>query len=130
MDGGWRVVTSREYRDWRSTRLTDEEREAVQATVKHLEERGPALGRPLSDHIKRSRYWNMKELIPPLGNIRILYIFDPERRAVLLLGGDKTNNWDRWYKEDVPLADAIYARHLGGMAAATASKPTNTRKKR
>jgi len=30
---------------------------------------------------------------------------------MLLIGGDKTGN-DRWYEKYVPLADAIYDRHL------------------
>jgi hypothetical protein len=40
-----------------------------------------------------------------------LYAFDPRRMAMLLIGGDKTGN-NRWYEEYVPLADAIYDRHL------------------
>jgi hypothetical protein len=36
---------------------------------------------------------------------RILYVFDPRRVAILLLGGDKTGD-DRWYEKNVPLADA------------------------
>ena len=43
---------------------------------------------------------------------RVLYAFDPRRTAMLLIGGDKTGN-NRWYDEYVPLADAIYDRHLG-----------------
>ncbi len=31
--------------------------------------------------------------------------------AILLLGGDKTGN-DRWYEENVPVADALYDQHL------------------
>jgi hypothetical protein len=31
--------------------------------------------------------------------------------AMLLIGGDKTGN-NRWYEEYVPIADAIYDRHL------------------
>ena len=42
---------------------------------------------------------------------RALYAFDPRRAAILLIGGDKTGN-DRWYVDFVPLADAIYDRHL------------------
>lgn len=42
----------------------------------------------------------------------MLFIFDPRRRAVLLLGGDKSGNWDAWYCEAIPLADEIYTRHL------------------
>lgn len=41
----------------------------------------------------------------------MLYAFDPRRAAMLLIGGDKTGN-NRWYQELVPLADAIYDRHL------------------
>jgi hypothetical protein len=42
---------------------------------------------------------------------RVLFIFDPQRNAVLLIGGDKTGS-DRWYEEYVPKADAIYRRYL------------------
>jgi hypothetical protein len=37
---------------------------------------------------------------------RVLYIFDPRRVALLLLGGDKTGD-DRWYEKSVPLADRL-----------------------
>jgi hypothetical protein len=42
---------------------------------------------------------------------RILYVFDPRRVALLLIGGDKRGN-DRWYEENVPVADRIYDAHL------------------
>ena len=42
---------------------------------------------------------------------RILYVFDPRRNALLLLGGDKTGN-DRWYEENVPRAEQIYEQYL------------------
>ena len=42
---------------------------------------------------------------------RVLYAFDPRRAAILLLGGCKAGN-DRWYEENVPLADKIYDEHL------------------
>ncbi len=41
---------------------------------------------------------------------RVLYAFDP-RRAILLIGGDKTGH-DRWYEQFVPLADRLYDQHL------------------
>jgi len=44
--------------------------------------------------------------------IRVLYAFDPQRTAILLLGGDKTGN-NRWYKENVPIADRLYDEYLG-----------------
>ena len=42
---------------------------------------------------------------------RVLYAFDPRRAGILLLGGDKTGN-DRWYEEQVPVADRLYDEHL------------------
>ncbi len=55
----------------------------------------------------------MKELrCQHLGHpYRVLFIFDPKRNAVLLIGGDKTGN-SRWYDENLPKADAIYAEYL------------------
>jgi len=42
---------------------------------------------------------------------RVLYIFDPRRMALLLLGGDKGGD-DRWYTRAVPMADQIYDEFL------------------
>ena len=42
---------------------------------------------------------------------RVLYAFDPNRAALLLIGGDKTGN-DRWYEIFVPIADRLYDEHL------------------
>jgi len=72
--------------------------------------RGPAVGRPLVDALEGSRHANMKEL--RVGDLRALFAFDPTRRAVLLLGGDKTRRWREWYSQAVPLADRLYDEHL------------------
>ena len=37
---------------------------------------------------------------------RVIYIFDPRRVTLLLLGGDKAGD-DRWYEKNVPVADHI-----------------------
>ena len=42
---------------------------------------------------------------------RVLNVFDPRRCAILLLGGDKTGA-DRWYDQNVPIADRLYDEHL------------------
>ncbi|WP_436846963.1 type II toxin-antitoxin system RelE/ParE family toxin [Streptomyces atratus] len=44
--------------------------------------------------------------------IRILFAFDPVRRAVLLVAGDKAGNWQRWYDADIPLAEKRYQVQL------------------
>jgi hypothetical protein len=42
---------------------------------------------------------------------RIIFIFDPQRNAVLLLGGNKTGD-NRWYKKNIPLAEKRYFEYL------------------
>ena len=41
----------------------------------------------------------------------MLYAFDPQRTAILLLGGDKPGD-NRWYEINVPIADWLFDRHL------------------
>lgn len=37
---------------------------------------------------------------------------DPQRQAVLLVGGDKSGQWKQWYAKNVPLADTRYTQWL------------------
>jgi hypothetical protein len=64
---------------------------------------------------------------------RILFAFDPVRRAILLVGGDKTGD-DRWYKKNIPLADARFDKHLEQVKEADSKakkeKPDSIREKR
>lgn len=46
--------------------------------------------------------------------MRVFYAFDPLRRAVLLLGGDKTGD-DRFYETFVPRAEQIWAEYLANL---------------
>jgi hypothetical protein len=57
----------------------------------------------------------MKELRSSGGYVRILFAFDPERKAILLIGGDKAGRWKRWYSENMPGADDLYDEHLENM---------------
>lgn len=79
-----------------------------------LADRGTELGRPYADRIHGSKYHNLKELRTrgPARNIRILFIFDPRRQAVLLLGGDKTGKWEAWYRRAIPEAERQYEKYL------------------
>lgn len=91
------------------------QRIAVAARVDALKDEGPTLGRPIVGTIETSRHHNMKELrCSKDGALRALFIFDPLRQAVLLLGGNKSegSKWNRWYAEAVPRADAIYDEYL------------------
>ena len=55
----------------------------------------------------------MRELcIQHKGNpYRVLYAFDPRRKAILLVGGCKTGD-EAWYDTFVPIADRLYDDHL------------------
>ncbi|MFK4296645.1 hypothetical protein ABH924_001790 [Arthrobacter sp. GAS37] len=89
--------------------------EQVIAALELLAERGPQLGRPLVDTVIRSRHRNMKELRPGSSGrseLRILFAFDPERHAILLVAGDKAGNWSKWYKTNIPIADDLFDDHL------------------
>ena len=54
----------------------------------------------------------MKELLIPASSqeLRVLFWFDPRRVAILLLGGDKSQDamWNAWSRVAVPEADRLY----------------------
>jgi hypothetical protein len=105
----WPVEVTDEFESW-YLGLAETDREAVNAAVDTLEERGPGLGRPLVGEIVGSRNGQLKEL--RIGSIRILFRFDPRRLAILLIGGDKRGNWRAWYRIAISVADDLYDAYL------------------
>lgn len=99
-----------EAKRWMKT-LPRKQAHQVGAMIEMVKTNGPAMLRPRVGHIRQSRHPRMKEMIPG-GNLRVLFAFDDQRRMVVLLGGDKTNDWDGWYKRMVPKADKLFDRHL------------------
>ena len=94
--------------------LPQRDAEALLAAIRVLREAGPSLGRPLVDSVAGSRHRNMKELRPGSSGrteIRVLFAFDRTRHAILLVGGDKSGNWRRWYEQNIPLADQRFDEH-------------------
>ena len=76
---------------------------------------GPQLGRPTVDTLKGSKHANMKELrFSWNGEVwRVAFAFDPQRHAVLLVGGDKGGaDQRRFYKRLLSVADTRYDEHL------------------
>lgn len=110
----WEVEYTDEFGAWWDM-LAQQEQDTVSDAVAALQAHGPALGRPFVDTIKTSRHSHMKELRPRRGNIRILFVFDPRRVAILLLGGDKTRRWQEWYQKMIPVADRLYDEHLAAL---------------
>jgi len=74
---------------------------------------GPQLGRPLVDRIHGSKIHNLKELrprVPGTAEVRLLFVFDAQREAIVLVAGDKAEHGK------VTEVDAIrgYVEALGG----------------
>jgi hypothetical protein len=92
-------------------------RQEIDASVRLLEENGPALDHPHTSTVSQSKHPKMRELRIQIGGrpFRVLYAFDPKRTAILLLGGDKTGN-DRWYEVNVPIADRLYDQHIESLS--------------
>ena len=42
---------------------------------------------------------------------RVLFAFDSNRNPVMLVGGDKTGKWNRWYPQKIRLAERLYVDH-------------------
>lgn len=103
------VVKTVEFRRW--ARTLDPERSAkLRATIDHIVDAGPTLGRPHVDVIHGSRVRKLKEARVDRG-VRVLFAFDSNQNAVMLVGGDKTGKWNRWYPQKIKLAERLYADH-------------------
>ncbi len=92
-----------------------EVQDAILARVLLLEREGPSLGRPHADTLTGSKHANMKELRCTAGGgvWRIAFAFDPDRQAILLVGGDKSGGSERrFYKQLIAWADERFDRHL------------------
>ncbi|MDT0493540.1 type II toxin-antitoxin system RelE/ParE family toxin [Streptomyces sp. NPDC012600] len=89
----------------------------VAAAISILQTEGPALGRPLVDRITGSTLANLKELRPGSSGsseVRILFVFDSERNAVILVGGDKSGTWSGWYRTAIKAAEDAYEAYRDG----------------
>ncbi|WP_321327488.1 type II toxin-antitoxin system RelE/ParE family toxin [uncultured Parasphingorhabdus sp.] len=84
-----------------------------------LEIYGPQLGRPHADTLSGSRHGNMKELRfnAADGVWRVAFAFDPERKAMILIAGDKSGgSQKRFYKNLINKADKRFDAHLAALA--------------
>lgn len=94
--------------------------DALLATAKLLADYGPQLGRPQVDTLKGSKHANMKELRFEAsdGEWRAVFAFDPRRRAILLVAGDKSGGSEkRFYKRLIAKADLRFSDHLKSLKA-------------
>ena len=116
----WEIYQTDEVAAWMTDlrQIDPQAAEKVEAAVDVLAEYGPTLGRPLVDTLTGSKLANLKELRPRQTNIRVLFVFDPWRSAILLVAGDKTGQWQSWYERSIPQAERLYAVYLEERAKA------------
>src|SRR5208282_2494504 len=108
----WSIDRTDQISKW-IKELDEDAKEVIFKGLLILREIGPSLGRPHVDTVKESRHKNMKELrIQNRQRVfRILFAFDPDRKAILLVGGDKRGD-KRFYQTMVPRADYLFDEHL------------------
>jgi len=99
----------------RNTDLPEDVRDEILAHSRLLQRFGPLLGRPRVDTLNDSRHANMKELRFDAtdGVWRVAFAFDPKRKAILLVAGDKSGvSEKRFYKQLIAQADERFDAHL------------------
>jgi len=95
--------------------LPEDVQTEIYALSRLLEEFGPQLKRPHVDTLNDSSHANMKELrfSAANGEWRVAFAFDPKRRAILLVAGDKSGGSEkRFYRELIRKADDRFDGHL------------------
>jgi hypothetical protein len=106
------VIGTDEFLDWFKNQLDDKQSDDVIRVVDMLESHGVTLPFPYSSAIVGSKI-ALRELRIQSGGhpLRVFYVFDPKRSAVLLIGGDKTGD-NRFYEKMVPTAEKIWSQYL------------------
>jgi hypothetical protein len=95
--------------------MTAEVRGELLAQTRVIERFGPMTGRPRVDTLKGSKHANMKELrFDADGGVwRVAFAFDPKRKAILLVAGDKSGKSERaFYRRLIATADNRFDAHL------------------
>jgi len=107
------VYATDEFAEWYDG-LEDRHRERVAACVDLLEQMGIALGFPYSSAIEGSDRALRELRVQSHGHaLRVFYAFDPQRDAVVLIGGDKTGiSNERFYREYIHQAEQILREYL------------------
>src|SRR5579862_5689287 len=102
-----------------------EVRTELLAQARVVEQFGPTTGRPRVDTLNGSKHANMKELRFDAadGVWRVAFAFDPDRKAILLVAGDKHGRSERtFYKQLIAGADKRFDAHLARLKALKAQE--------
>jgi hypothetical protein len=95
--------------------LHEDIQDEILALSRLLQQFGPKLGRPHVDTLNDARHANMKELrfSAADGEWRVAFAFDPKRKAILLVAGDKSGGSEkRFYRDLIRKAGERFDAHL------------------
>lgn len=95
--------------------LHEDVRAEILALSLVLQQLGPQMRRPRVDTLNGSTHANMKELRFDAadGVWRVAFAFDPKRKAILLVAGDKSGVSEaKFYRKLIRKADQRFADHL------------------
>jgi hypothetical protein len=83
--------------------MPEDAQDELLAIARLLQQFGPHLGRPRVDTLRESKHANMKEMrFDAAGGVwRVAFAFDPRRRAILLVAGDKSGVSQKKFYRDL-----------------------------
>lgn len=117
----WDVEMANEFKP-EFDALDQDVRTEILALALVLQEFGPRLGRPRVDTLNSSRHANIKELwfSAADGERRVAFAFDPSRKAILLVAGDKSAGSEkRFHRELIRKGDERFGAHLARVGRGT-----------
>jgi len=111
------VIATDEFLEWFDA-LEKVHSLSVAVAVTKLETEGVALGHPASSAINGCSFALRELRVKSSGHaLRVFYAFDPQRDAVLIIGGDKTGqNSDDFYKRMIAVSERIWKEYLAEQA--------------
>lgn len=109
----WSVEVTDHFETWWNS-LSEEEQVSVDGMIRVLETHGASLGSPYSSDVSRIRSAALRQLLVPHGGrwIRVLYVVDDLRRALVLLLGSMAAVDQKCPRVQIELAESIYANYV------------------
>ena len=111
---GWQITFHDEF-ELEFDELPLSVQDELLASLRALKVEGPSLGGPHADTLTGSKFTNMKELRFRANNgvWRVAFAFDPTRKVVILVAGDKVGvSQSRFYKVLIRKADSRFSAYL------------------
>lgn len=120
----WEVIFHPEF-ETEFAEFHEDVKDELLAVAVMIEECGPEARRPRVGTLSGSKHANMKELRFDAadGVWRAAFAFDPERKAIILVAGDKSGvSEKRFYKTLIDKADSRFSAHIKSLRKTDAVK--------